>query len=319
MINGAPPSPQIEWGTPKIARFLDGADAAVSLQFDDSMTSQLANALPLLNARGIRATFFVNTESWQYKNHRKEWEVDVLKAGHELGNHTSHHTGAKTVEELTKEIGDCSDQLARIYGPEPRLVSFATPGGVPWNFTDAQLDPIYQKYHLIHAVNRNFFDEQKVDPVSFVQKAIDTHSWTNVAMHGTGGEWLSTSIPNLTRLLDFMVSHRPGLWIAPEIEVYKYVQERDAAGTPTIKSGNGGGFTIGVTCDGSKLSSFGLPVSALYDQPLTIELSIPDSWTAFRVVQGKHSARYVRNSSGPARFNVLPNVDPAVVTREAES
>jgi len=307
---------QIGIETPKILRFLRGADAAVSLQFDDSMTSQLANALPLLNARGIRATFFVITDSWQYKTHRQEWEVDVPKDGHELGDHTSHHTGAKTIEELTKEIGDCADQLIKVVGPKPRLMSFAIPGGVPWNFSQAQLDPILQKYNLVLADHRNFFDEQKTDPISFVQKAIDTHSWTNVAMHGTGGEWLSTSIPNLTRLLDFINVRRPALWVAPQIEVFKYVQERDAAEVPLLTVKDADTFSIDLRCDPSKLSTFGLPVSALYDQPLTIEVRVPDTWQSFRVTQGKNSHRYVVGPTHVARFEVLPNSASAVVSHQ---
>ena len=309
---------QSEFGAPKVLRFLGGADAAVSLQFDDSMTSQLANALPLLNARGIRATFFVITGSWQYGQHRHEWEVDVPKAGHELGNHTLTHKGAKSIEELTKEIGDCSEQLAKVFGPKPRLVSFAIPGGVPWNFTPEQLETILQKDRLILATNRNFFDEQKTDPVSFVQHAIDAHSWTNVAMHGTGGEWLSTSIPNLTRLLDFIVAHRPALWAAPEIEVYKYTQERDAALPPFISSTSSTGFSIEVKCDAAKLSTFGMPVSTLYDQPLTVEVAVPASWKSFRVEQGGRTTPYktfVLDSATIARFDILPNIESARVRR----
>ena len=117
------------FGTPKVLRFFGGAKAAISLQFDDAMTTQLANAIPRLNERKLRATFFVNTENGQYVSHRKEWEVEVVRARHDLGNHTAHHSGAKNEAELTKEIEDCSYDLGRIYGKGPRLASFAIPGG----------------------------------------------------------------------------------------------------------------------------------------------------------------------------------------------
>lgn len=290
------------FGTPKILKFFGGADAAISLQFDDSMMSQLDNALPLLNARGIRATFFVNTDSYQYKARRLQWEVDVLKAGHELGNHTAHHGGAKNIEELNKEIGDCSDQLMKVYGSKPRLMSFAIPGGVPWNFTSAQLDPILDKYGLILAVNRNFFDEQKTDPVSFVQKAIDTHSASNVSMHGTGGEWLSTSLPNLTRLLDFLVAHRPSLWTAPQIEIYKYIRERDAAKQPVLSDVSDHGFSLAVTCDLPKV----------YDEPLTVEVAVPTTWNSIQMKQLGAFTTY-KVSRGIARFEVVPNAGAAQI------
>jgi hypothetical protein len=282
------------------------------------MTTQLANALPLLNARGLRATFFVNTDSWQYKQHQHEWEVDVLKAGHDLGNHTAHHSGAKTVEELTKEIGDCSDALAKVYGPKPRLVSFATPGGVPWNFTQDQLDPIFKKYHLVRADNRNFFNDAKTDPITFVQKALDNHWASNVSMHGTGGEWLSTSIPHLTKLLDFLVANRSRVWVAPEIEIYKYSQERDAANPPILKANGDRSFNIEVTCQQSKLAFSDKPITALYNQPLTVEVTVPDSWQSFHVLHRNSSSPYTTQSQNGvrvARFDILPNAGSVTVVQ----
>jgi peptidoglycan/xylan/chitin deacetylase (PgdA/CDA1 family) len=311
-------SNQTTFGSPKILKFQDGAAAAVSLQFDDSMISQIDNAVPLLNSRGIRATFFVITGSWQYTQRRHAWEVDLPKAGHEIGNHTVHHKGATTVEGVAQEIGGCSDYLATVFGSKPRLVSFATPGGVPWSFTPQQLDPIFRQYHLVVAEHRNFFDEKTTDPVTFIQKALDTGTWTNVAMHGTGGEWLSTSLPNLTRLLDFMVSNRNRLWIAPEIEVYKYVQERDAANPPVLSSNGPDRFTVEISCDPSKLAFNDLPVEALYDQPLTVEVAVPASWKSFQVRQGMKAVQYAVEStqaSHVARFQVLPNLPPAIVSR----
>jgi hypothetical protein len=134
-------------------------------------------------------------------------------------------------------------------------------------------------------------------------------------MHGTGGEWLSTSIPNLTRLLDFMVAHRNRLWIAPEIEVYKYTQERDAANPPVVTTESPDRFTAAITCDPSKLAFNDLPVAALYNEPLTVELTVSDSWRSFEVNQGGHTAQYQIRNQSIARFQLLPNLPPATVSR----
>ncbi|MDT7892902.1 MAG: polysaccharide deacetylase family protein, partial [Armatimonadota bacterium] len=40
--------------------FPKGCRAAVSLTFDDGLKSQLEVAVPLLNDRGLRATFYLN-------------------------------------------------------------------------------------------------------------------------------------------------------------------------------------------------------------------------------------------------------------------
>jgi len=306
---------EASFGTPKISHFANGAGAAISLQFDDSMTTQLANATPLLKAHGIRATFFVITDSWQYKQHQQEWEVDVLKAGHDLGNHTSHHTGAKNIDELTKEIEGCSDHLAKVYGPMPRLTSFAIPGGVPWGFTADQLNPILKKNHLVLTQNRNFFEDGKTDPITFVQKAIDNHWASNVSMHGVGGEWLSTSVTTLTKLLDFLAQHRAAVWVAPEIQIYKYSQERDAAGTP-ILTRKGNGFTLVVNCDSARLAFSDEPIVVLYDQALTVEVAVPAAWRSIRVVQGSHlwtSPVFHRNGEHVALCPVLPNAGQATI------
>jgi peptidoglycan/xylan/chitin deacetylase (PgdA/CDA1 family) len=310
---------QSNYGTPKILRFPNGAKAAMSLQFDDSMTTQLANALPVLKSHGLRATFFVITESYQYKQHQHEWEVDVLKAGHDLGNHTSHHKGAKTIEELESEIGECSAQLERVYGPTPRLTSFAIPGGVPWNFKADQLNPILQKHHLVLATHRNFFEDPKTDPITFVQQAIDNGWASNVSMHGIGGEWLSTSIPTLTKLLDFLVAHQAEVWVAPEIETYKYGQERDAATIPTLTPTQAG-FNLAVNCDPTKLAFRDDAVVTLYNQPLTVEVAVPSDWHSVVVTQGRHrwqGATVVRQGKRYALCPVLPNAGTAHVANVA--
>jgi hypothetical protein len=193
------------------------------------------------------------------------------------------------------------------------LVSFAIPGGVPWTFTPEQLDPILQKYHLVLADHRNFFEDGKTDPITFVQKAIDNHWASNVSMHGVGGEWLSTSLETLTRLLDFLVTHKNDVWVAPEIEIYKYSQERGAASTPVLTPKEDG-FTLAVNCDPAKLAFNDLPVVELYDQPLEVEVDVPSDWAKVKVTQGTHlwegSIQKHR-----AFCPVLPNAGPAVVTR----
>jgi len=311
-------TPTVEFGTPKVLRYLGGTQAAVSLQFDDSMKSQLKNAIPMLNKRGIRATFFVITESDQFKERRQEWEVDVPKAGHVLGNHTAHHSGARSVPAMIKEIADCSADLERVYGPKVHLVSFAIPGGCPWSFRPDQLDPVLEKYHLVLATKRNFSVDKRTDPLAFVEAAIETRSWSNVTMHGIGGEWLSTSLPKFTQLLDFIVAHRDTLWVAPDIEIYKYVQERDAARPPVLEPKGDGAFTIDLSCSPSRLAFKTDAVSDLYDEPLTLEVAVPDSWKTFTVTQADHVDKYdtMDTPTGHvARFDILPNVALATITR----
>jgi peptidoglycan/xylan/chitin deacetylase (PgdA/CDA1 family) len=75
--------------------FPSGCQAAVSLTFDDGMRSQLEVAVPLLNDRGLRATFYLNPrgtmpESDDWRERWAAWKK-VAEQGHELGNHSLTH------------------------------------------------------------------------------------------------------------------------------------------------------------------------------------------------------------------------------------
>jgi len=297
-----------------VAPFPGGASGAVSLQFDDSMISQLQNAVPLLNARGLRATFFINPNRPQHKAHEHEWRDEIPAHGHELANHTMAHIGVKGVAEAEREIGECSEYIAGIFGSRPRLVTFGQPGGVPWEITPAELAPIFAKYYLIPSVDRSFFDEKKLDPITLAQRAEKQHSWVQIGMHGTGGEWLSTSVPTITRLFDYLVAHRSTIWTAPTIEVYKYVHERDAAHHPEVTEIASGQFAVKVDCNPSKLQTFGKPVEVLYDEPLTVEFNIPKTWQRAKVVQGDRTT-FVPVSGHLLRAPILPNQPAAIVSR----
>lgn len=65
-----------------------GARAAVSLTYDDGLDSQLQNAIPALDARGLKGTFFLTEENMQAR--LKDWQA-VAAEGHEIGDHTVSH------------------------------------------------------------------------------------------------------------------------------------------------------------------------------------------------------------------------------------
>ena len=71
---------------------------AISITFDDGMKSQLQFALPALNERGMRATFYLNPRGSDEDDSRPDsWQealepwVAAQKMGHEIGNHSVMH------------------------------------------------------------------------------------------------------------------------------------------------------------------------------------------------------------------------------------
>ncbi|GAA3225434.1 polysaccharide deacetylase family protein [Actinocorallia longicatena] len=86
----------------------------LTLTFDDALSSQFANALPVLNKHGVKATFYVITGrvggggnlSWQQVK-------DLQNQGHEIGGHTiSHpHLAGLGADDLRRELCDSRTTL----------------------------------------------------------------------------------------------------------------------------------------------------------------------------------------------------------------
>lgn len=281
---------------PRVARFYGGATAAISLEFDDAMRSQVEHALPRLNARRLRGTFFVNPGG----DLPSVFQAEIPQAGHEIGNHTWSHRGARDAAELEEEVQKAAEVLQ---ASRPSLMSFARPGGVPWDVSLEEVAAVLRRHRLILATDRNFFRDDETDPLSFVDAARREGGWRRICFHGIGGEWLPNGVPVFTRLLDDLVRHRPHVWTAPSIEVAKYIRERDTV-RPFRMRLTQDGFAMRVDCDPEKLETYGLPVSTLWDQPLTIEFAT--TWRRFEVRHAGRLVRY-RTQGGVARFGVRPN------------
>ena len=309
-----------KYGTPEITRFFGGASGAFSLQLDDSMPSQVENALPLLSDRKIRVTFFVNPGIAHYAANRRVWEEKIRRDGHELGNHTFTHKGATSAAEAQNEIARCAAVIAAAYDNRPRLTPFMIPGGVPWKVTPDELTRILDEFKTFLAPRSGILsDEIGGDtPTALPEKALRERSWQQLGMHGVGGEWLSTSIPRFTRLVDFLTANSAALWVAPTSAVYQYEAQRDAARPVVLTDASERGFSVTVTCDESHIKTFGVPFAALYNQPLTVRVPVPNEWRAFTVRQKTRTAKgEILSSEGKtiAQFAVLPNRGIVQVTR----
>ncbi len=99
----------------------------VVLGFDDGRISQL-EALPILAAHGMRASFFLNSGRFGGSNHvSPEQARQLLAAGHEIGGHTRTHEDLVALSPREAREQVCDDRqrlLAEGLGP---LESFAYP------------------------------------------------------------------------------------------------------------------------------------------------------------------------------------------------
>jgi peptidoglycan/xylan/chitin deacetylase (PgdA/CDA1 family) len=124
------------------------ARCALSLSFDDGLPSQLDVAVPVLDRRGLSATFYPQTEKLDQTRAdtppgvRERW-AGIRGAGHEVGNHTRIHPCSanfpwvmefsRALEDLSMdEMGEEIEQAQRIIesGLGARPKTFAYPCGM---------------------------------------------------------------------------------------------------------------------------------------------------------------------------------------------
>ncbi len=94
----------------------------IALTFDDGPHPYYTPIiLKILEEYGVKATFFMIGENVGYYPAAAE---AVLKAGHEIGNHTNHHRGMKNLSdhEILREIEDCEDAIYSLAEYRPTLI-----------------------------------------------------------------------------------------------------------------------------------------------------------------------------------------------------
>lgn len=122
----------------------NGAKAAVSLTYDDSLDSQLDHGVDQITAAGFHVTFFLTLENMDAR--LADWVAVSKLGGHEFGNHTvSHPCGLQPYTAASyarKELAPMQAYMDRHFGKNPKRV-FA----YPCSETDLGPGDANQKFH----------------------------------------------------------------------------------------------------------------------------------------------------------------------------
>lgn len=271
---------------PEIARWYENKKAAVSLRFDDSLESHVGYVIPTLNKYGIKATFMINPGTRRFQKHRKFWETQVPRMGHDLGDHTMHHRGADSVEEADYEIGEVARLIWKLYPHRSKLMVFASGGGAKWGGKDwEQLPPdsgykkLVKKYCLIdlydgkHSAYGMRASISAKTACNAVDKTIREGAHLPFQFHGVGtpgfldrlkalihGYELVTSDSTFQGVLQCITERDLDLWVAPLLDVLKYEAERSGSRLQVVSRKN----------DEDRLSLSVATNPALYDHDLTL-------------------------------------------------
>ena len=61
---------------------------------------------------------------------------------------------------------------------------------------------------------------------AFIEREVALGRWVILTFHGVGGDWWSTDVAVLERLLKYLQRQGPRIWTAPIITIARYVDER---------------------------------------------------------------------------------------------
>ena len=236
-----------------------GYRCAVSLTFDDGLTSQLRIAVPLLNQFDLRGTFYLNPRG-EWRRSLAPWR-EVFESGHEIGNHSLSHLcscnysgkpdsrGLENVslKDIEEDLVEAQRRLSEVF-PEQKSWTFAYPcyqEFVGYGEKRKSYVPIVARYFIAArgigvskrlansplACDLHYLWSWPVERLSgaemigYVMRTYAQGRWGILTFHGINEGHLSVSDVDFRELLDFLGSYRDRIWVAPIVEVAEYIRE----------------------------------------------------------------------------------------------
>lgn len=237
-----------------------GARNAISITFDDARATQLSHGVPILERHNVKATFYVvpkfvetNLEGWK----------GVVKAGHEIGNHTSSHlctgnfqwlrdlnAGLEQVDLawLEQDILHASQSLKAQLGTD--IKSFAYPCGQTFVGRGSEVKSYVPLVAKHFETGRRWMDETGNNPgyvdfaqltslpmdgrtyeqiIEMIEYFRTNNAWIILAGHEVGQlAQYSTDADVLEKLLVYLNEPKNGYWVAPVSKVAELIKaQRD--------------------------------------------------------------------------------------------
>jgi peptidoglycan/xylan/chitin deacetylase (PgdA/CDA1 family) len=224
----------------------NGARAAVSLSYDDTLNSQLDNAAPILDKHGIKASFYLILSSEVLFDRMDEWRMLAAK-GHELGNHTIYHPCSaaqpdrdwvrphnnmdqRTVEQMRDEVRVANTFLKAIDGRRERTLTppcgdVSTRDG---NYLDHVKDLVvavkgseaFPAGIVSYDIPSDVTGRQLI---AIVERAAKRGGFANIIFHGIGGDHLTVSTQAHAELIAHLAANRQTYWTDTYMSIMKHV------------------------------------------------------------------------------------------------
>ncbi len=226
---------------------------AVVLTYDDAIAQHIDNAFPLLDSLHLKATFYLT--GYGVKDRVNDWKR-IAASDYELGNHTLFHPciGGKgrewvkpeydmnhyTVQRMLDEIKMTNILLEALDGKKERTFAYTCgdmtindtsfTGLIKGDFIEARA--VRNQMHMIDQVDLYSTDcymvngQTAAEMEQWVKQAMATNSLLVILFHGVGGgNALNVSLTDHREFLNYLKQHEDSIWIAPMIEVAKYIKD----------------------------------------------------------------------------------------------
>jgi oligosaccharide reducing-end xylanase len=304
--------------TAKICTWRDDHDGALSITFDDGLSSHFNLAGPLLDHHQLKGTFFVTLDNVgiPYGANWSDW-ADLWRDGHEIGSHSISHPDLTTLNSssLYEEVVLSGQRIEENISGS-RCVSFSYPMG---RYNDTVLSLVRENYLGARMDRHNVsgppgpnpkdpMNIHSVIPVNFgrgdlaaelnevLNLTIFRGGWMVEMIHAIGSDGYDPVDPlefesHLARI-ELM---QDSLWTDTFGNVTKYILERQNTRLSNIVQDNDS-------------VHFG-PISHLdpeiFDVPLTVELEFPSDWIDVDVHIGNTVKNMFTDDKGDGRALLL--------------
>lgn len=315
--------------TAEIATWSGFRKGAASFTFEDGAPSHVADAGPMFDKYGYKASFFLVV------NWNPDWSgfANMAKKGHEIGSHSNSHPQNMNGEEASSKIG-IEGKITQKYGctmvaypngnvPDESAVLQNYIGGRTYNGswsggsdTMGKDGPSnWAKIPAMTTGNENTI-QSKDDFTGQMQNVIRSKGWVVFATWGFQGKnngsatYSPTDINAIDGALKWAQQNDNDIWVAPLRDVAMYIKERKVAKIEQTGSSNGS-MTFSLT------HSIKDNVSN-YDYPLSVRVKLPEDWGTVKVTQ-EYAELESKVDSGWIYFDAVPNDGNIVVERTGGS
>lgn len=282
-----------------VALWQGDKNGAVSITFDDGLSDQVDLAVPLLQERGLKATFFIIGEKLQYEWYSGNIPL-LVENGQEIGSHGYAHESLTDMDpnQVEDDLYQSQTALQDLTGQDVATIAY------PYGDHDSYVEGLAKEYYIAarstdypgvlnppdpnenelyglfttgpypYYVGNQTVDPNAVDPnvVAYLQDGVDRaasgQGWFIEMLHGINSGWYAISEATLETHLDYLVANEPNIWVAPMGTVSEYIYERDAASITTLFQ-DSNTIQLELQC--------GLDPD-LFDTPLTLLTPCPPGW-----------------------------------------